>query len=153
MQRLFWHQGTLTGLQLAYGAQEPLLQLNLHARLDVLDVGARSEPPDQVQPVLFWKIENAATTVHEGLIGERNPKRRRVLQPVPKETGRRDSDHRERLPVESESSAYNRWILPILLLPGAETHDRNGLGSLVIVRRREHPPGIRTDPEHRKVIS
>ena len=68
MQRLLRDEFPFAGLQLAHRPQQPLLQLQLQLRLDLLDIGARFNAAHDVQPIRSGKIQQAGGAVDERLV-------------------------------------------------------------------------------------
>jgi len=86
-KRLFGDGIAFSRLKLSDGAEEPLLQFQLHVRANLFRISAGSDPADDVEPILLRKIYNCAGTVNQRLGGDRNPEGGGIGEAVAKERG------------------------------------------------------------------
>jgi len=64
---------------------------------------------------------------------DRNPKRRRSLEPVSREARWRNTNDRKRLTIEREARADDRGVHLVLLVPGPIAHEHDRVRALTVI--------------------
>src|SRR5579862_8051739 len=152
VKSLFRDQLAFTGTELADRAEQPLLQLDLHAGFEVLHVCARRQAAGNVQPILFGEIHKAVAAVNQGIGCKREPNRGWAFNPVPEKAGWCNPDHGERLAIESKSRTHYAGVLSVFLLPEAIAYNHCWFGTLAIIGWRQQASGVSPDTEHGEII-
>ena len=150
---LFWDELFLPVIELRDRAQEPLSKEHLQLCFDALRLRAGSDTADDVEPIRGRKIHQRWTAIDKTLPMDRNPKRRRSLEPISREARRRNTNDRKRLTIEREARADDRRVHLVHLVPGPIAHDHDRLRALTVIVLPENTSDVRADPEHRKKVS